>query len=51
MRWSEEERRSQYAEVFLMEEDIENSEAPAVTEEPNLQLLELELWFLVVGCE
>ena len=34
MRWSEEERRSQYAEVFLMEEDIENSEAPAVAEEP-----------------
>jgi len=34
MRWSEEERKSQYAEVFLMEEDIEISEAPAVTEEP-----------------
>ena len=34
MRWSEEERRSQYAEVFLMEEDIEISEASAVTEEP-----------------
>ena len=26
MRWSEEERRSQYAEVFLMEEDIEISD-------------------------
>ena len=34
MRWSEEERKSQYAEVFLMEEDIEISEAAAVTEEP-----------------
>ena len=34
MRWSEEERRSQYAEVFLMEEEIEISEAPTATEEP-----------------
>ena len=34
MRWSEEERRSQYAEVFLMEEDIEISDTPAVTEAP-----------------
>ena len=33
MRWSEEERRSQYAEVFLMEEDIEIPDTPAVTEE------------------
>ena len=34
MRWSEEERRSQYAEVLIMEEDIEISDTPAVTEEP-----------------
>ena len=34
MRWSEEERRSQYAEVFLMEEEIEISEEPAAIEEP-----------------
>ena len=34
MRWSEEERRSQYAEVFLMEEEIEISEEPTAIEEP-----------------